>query len=64
VHFTKTPKGARLGAATSGPYLMDASKTYDVVIDSRFADGAYEFVCDPHQSVGMTGTLTVGSGTK
>lgn len=64
VHFEKTPKGAKLGAASSGPYLIGQGKTYDLIIDARFADGTYEFVCDPHESVGMRGTLTVGSPTK
>ena len=64
VHFDKAPKGAKLGDATTGPYLMGLGKTYDVIIDARFADGSYPFVCDPHQSVGMRGTLTVGPSTK
>lgn len=64
VHFEKTPKGAKLGAASSGPYLIGTGKTYDLVIDARFTDGAYQFVCDPHESVGMRGTLTVGPSTK
>ncbi len=64
VHFDKLPKGAKLGDAAIGPYIIEAGKTYDLIIDSRFADGAYPFVCDPHQSVGMRGTLTVGPPTK
>jgi plastocyanin len=64
VHFEKTPKGAKLGAATTGPYLIGTGKTDDLVIDARFTDGNYEFVCDPHESVGMHGTLTVGPPTK
>lgn len=63
VHFEKTPKGSKLGAATSGPYLIGQGKTYDLVIDARFTDGTYEFVCDPHESMGMRGTLTVGSSS-
>jgi plastocyanin len=63
VHFEKTPKGAKLGNESSGPYLIGQGKTYDLVIDARFTDGAYEFVCDPHESAGMHGTLTVGSST-
>ena len=63
IHFEKTPKGAKLGSASSGPYLIGKGKTYDLVIDARFTDGIYEFVCDPHESVGMRGTLTVGSST-
>jgi plastocyanin len=64
VHFEKTPKGAKLGAATTGPYLIGTGKTDDLVIDARFTDGTYEFVCDPHESIGMRGTLTVGPATK
>jgi plastocyanin len=64
VHFTKTPKGAKLGKASTGPYVIGAGKTYDLVIDSRFPDGSYEFVCDPHQGVGMQGVLTVASSVK
>lgn len=64
VHFDKLPKGAKLGDAATGPYIIGDGKTYDLIIDSRFADGAYPFVCDPHQSVGMRGTLTVGPPTK
>jgi plastocyanin len=63
VHFEKTPKGAKLGNESTGPYLIGEGKTYDLVIDGRFTDGAYQFVCDPHESVGMRGTLTVGSST-
>jgi plastocyanin len=62
VHFTKTAPGAKLGAAASGPYLTTKGQTYDVVIDRRFADGTYEYVCDPHAAIGMKGTLVVKSG--
>jgi len=64
VHFEKTPKGAKLGAASSGPYIIGTGTTYNLVIDARFVDGTYQFICDPHQSVGMRGTLTVGQSTK
>ncbi len=64
VHFDKLPKGAKLGDATTGPYIIGDGKTYDLIIDSRFVDGTYPFVCDPHQSVGMRGTLTVGPPAK
>jgi plastocyanin len=64
VHFDKLPKGAKLGDAATGPYIIGDGKTYDLIIDSRFVDGAYPFLCDPHQSVGMRGTLTVGPPTK
>jgi plastocyanin len=62
VHFTKQAPGAKLGAAAMGPYLTTKGQTYDVVIDGRFAEGKYEYVCDPHAAVGMKGTLVVKSG--
>lgn len=34
-------------------------QTYDVVIDARFTDGKYDFVCDPHEALGMHGILTI-----
>ena len=59
VHFKSHPNGASLGAAASGPYLSAKGQKYDVVIDSRFTDGRYEFVCDPHETIGMRGVLNV-----
>jgi plastocyanin len=64
VAFRSRPKGARLGAAATGPYLITPGQTYDLVIDGRFPDGAYEFVCDPHEGGGMKGTLTVRAPIK
>ena len=64
VHFKTTPKGAKLGSATTGPYLVAQNATYDVVVDSRFVDGTYGLICDPHESVGMRATMTVGPPTK
>lgn len=62
VHFTKEAHGARLGAAEMGPYLTAKGQTYDMVIDRRFTDGIYEYVCDPHAAIGMKGTLVVKGG--
>lgn len=64
VHFDKLPKGAKLGDAATGSYIIGDGTKYDLIIDSRFVDGTYPFLCDPHQSVGMRGTLTVGPPTK
>jgi plastocyanin len=61
VAFRSTPKGAKLGAASTSPYLIAPGQSYDLVIDSRFPDGAYTFVCEPHEGMGMRGTLTVGA---
>lgn len=62
VHFTKQASGAKLGSAATGPYLTTKGQTYDLVIDARFAAGRYEFVCEPHEALGMKGTLVVKSG--
>lgn len=59
VHFTVQARGARLGGAATGPYLTTKGQTYDLVIDARFAEGKYEFVCEPHEAIGMKGTLVV-----
>jgi plastocyanin len=64
VAFRKRPKTAKLGSAATGPYLITPGQTYDLVMDVRFPAGVYDFVCDPHESVGMHGTLTVGSSNK
>jgi plastocyanin len=62
VHFTKQAPGAKLGGAATGPYLMTKGQTYDLVIDGRFTEGTYEYVCQPHEAIGMKGTLVVKSG--
>ena len=59
VHFKSHPNGAKLGAITVGPYVTNKGQTYDIVIDDRFTAGKYDFVCDPHEMLGMRGTLTV-----
>lgn len=59
VHFTAHPAGAKLGSATVGPYLSAKGEVYQVVIDARFTPGKYTFICDPHEALGMSGTLIV-----
>jgi plastocyanin len=59
VHFTTQPTGAHLGRAAVSRYLSTKGQTYDIVVDSRFADGTYEIVCDPHGMMGMHAFLTV-----
>lgn len=63
VHFKTHPSGAKLGSSTVGPYLTAKGQVYNVVLDARFAVGRYTFVCDPHEALGMTGTLTVAPAT-
>lgn len=62
VEFKETPAGVDLGSAKMGPFLVAASDHYDLVIDTRFKPGAYTFVCTPHESMGMKGSLTVTGG--
>lgn len=62
VHFKSMPKGAKLGSAATSQYLTAKGQSYTLVIDSRFVDGTYEIVCDPHELIGMHGFLTVSSG--
>jgi plastocyanin len=59
VEFTKAPAGSKLGKAKVGPYLVAVDQTYDVVIDARFPAGQYKFMCTPHISLGMKGTISV-----
>jgi plastocyanin len=59
VHFKTTPKGARLGSAAVSQYLTTKGQSTSLVVDSRFAEGKYEIVCDPHETIGMHAFLTV-----
>lgn len=59
VEFTKMPRGSELGDSKLGPFLMTKGETYDVVIDHRFAAGRYDYICTPHEAMGMTGAITV-----
>jgi plastocyanin len=59
VHFKSAPKGARLGSAAVSQYLTSKGQSTSLVIDSRFVEGKYEIVCDPHETIGMHAFLTV-----
>jgi plastocyanin len=59
VHIKAAPKGAKLGSAAVSQYLTAKGQSTSFVIDSRFVDGKYEIVCDPHETVGMHAFLTV-----
>ena len=63
VHFKTEPKGAKLGGAAVSPYLTTKGEKYSIVVDSRFVDGTYEIVCDPHEMIGMHAFLTVQGST-
>lgn len=55
VHFTKGPSGVTLPPAS--PYLTQPGQTYDLKVE--LPAGTYDFVCDPHVTMGMIGQLTV-----
>lgn len=57
------PDGVDLGDLQSSEYLQAKGEVYEVVIDERFADGSYPFVCTPHASMGMAGTVQVAGGS-
>ena len=59
VRFVTQASGSKLGAAAVSPYLTRPGESYVLAIDSRFAAGTYEYVCEPHQMLGMKGTLVV-----
>lgn len=63
VHFKTVPKGAKLGSAAVSPYLIAKGESYRVIVDSRFAAGSYEIICDPHELLGMHAMLTVAAPT-
>jgi manganese oxidase len=57
------PDGVELGDALSSPYLTKAGDTYEIRIGGEFVDGTYNFVCTPHVSMGMAGTMVVNGGS-
>jgi plastocyanin len=61
VRFVHVAPGAKLGGAAVAPYMMKLGDSYTLVIDARFTDGSYAFVCDPHQMIGMKGNMVVSS---
>jgi plastocyanin len=40
-------------------YLTAKGQAYSLVVDSRFVDGTYEVVCDPHEMIGMHAFIAV-----
>jgi len=58
VDFRSGPDGGNLKGTVSD-YLVQAGQTYEVKIDERFGIGVHEFVCTPHELMGMKGTIKV-----
>ncbi|MFB9804354.1 plastocyanin/azurin family copper-binding protein [Haladaptatus pallidirubidus] len=55
---TSQPDGAGWEGSGSESETFDTGHTYSHTFDT---EGSYEYVCIPHESAGMTGTITVGS---
>lgn len=59
VEFRDPPSGASLDDILTGPFLVQRGQTYDVIVDDRFTEGTYPYVCTPHEAMGMKGTIVV-----
>ncbi len=59
VEFKDVPPGTDLGDVRFGPFLLTKGQTYELMIDESFAMGTHEYVCTPHEMMGMKGTITV-----
>lgn len=59
IEFRGFPAGVDLGAARTSPFLMTPDQVHEVKIDARFAPGTYDYVCTPHETMGMKGQIIV-----
>ncbi len=58
VSFTQADSNpAGFTAPADSPFLTQAGQTFELKID--FAPGTYNYVCVPHEMMGMVGSLTV-----
>jgi plastocyanin len=58
VSFTQADSNpAGFTPPADSPFLTQAGQTYELKID--FAPGTYNYVCVPHEAMGMKGTITV-----
>ena len=58
VDFRGGPEGKNLKGTVSD-YLLQPGQTWEITIDERFGMGVHEYVCTPHEMMGMKGTITV-----
>ncbi len=61
VQFTKFAPHSHVSSAPSA-FLTTPGQTYNVAIGTGFTPGHYVFICMPHATLGMTGTLDVVAG--
>lgn len=52
---SQNPAGAALPAPS--PYLTQAGESWEMTAD--MAAGSYDYICQPHAAMGMTGQITV-----
>jgi plastocyanin len=65
VEFKDVPDDADLGDATMGAFVFAKGDVYELLIDGRFAEGLYKYVCTPHAPLGMRAEMTVlGAGSE
>lgn len=62
VEFKDGPDGSALDGIRMGPFLMGEGETYEVRIDERFTAGTYDYICTPHEMMGMKGKIVVKAG--
>jgi plastocyanin len=63
VAFKTVPAGVDLAKLPPSEPLVTEGSTFILRIDSRFKNGKYEVVCQPHEAMQMKSTLTVrGAG--
>lgn len=59
VEFTSAPGTFDPSGLPASPFLTTRGQRYELVIDDRFGTGRYEYICTPHVSMGMSGTIEV-----
>lgn len=59
VEFKNTPAGSAVDEIRVGPFLLRKGDVYEIRIDSRFPVGTYDYVCTPHEVMGMKGKIFV-----
>ncbi len=59
VEFKTVPDDANLGDAVMGPFVFAKGEVYELKIDERFTEGLYDYICTPHDPLGMKASFTV-----
>ncbi|MCH8246121.1 MAG: hypothetical protein IH951_06910 [Bacteroidetes bacterium] len=60
VEFKSFPDAAKIDEIRMGRFLLTKGDVYEIKVDERFEIGLYNYICTPHASLGMVGTITVG----